>query len=163
MRLATVTLALALCVLGCGPAPGGEPVQLLTGVNSCYAGGEQGGEGVLVADPEYGTRFEGRPVVWPVGFTGVRLAGGEVAVLNAEGKVIATSGRRYYMSLAPAPASMKIGAFPVAANCPYAQDFREVWDVSWLPFAILFVVVALGFGIVWRPLRTRLPWRRPFG
>ena len=37
------------------------------------------------------------PVMWPVGFTGVHV-GGEVEVLDAAGKVVATTGREYYIS-----------------------------------------------------------------
>jgi hypothetical protein len=133
MRPAITTLALALWLLGCGlAAPRGEPVDLLTGVDSCYAGGQQGVEGPLVADPEYGTRLNGKPVMWPVGFTGVRLVGGEVAVLDTGGKVVVTTGRRYYLSYGPEPhiaanhqLMERVGAFPAGANC-YSWDVREV-------------------------------------
>lgn len=123
-------LALAVCLFGC--APSGDRVELLTGVDSCYAGGEQGTDGQLVADPEYGTRFNGKPVMWPLGFTGVRLVGGEVAVLNHEGRHIATTGRTYHISYAPVGNPEKhqlmesIEAFPAAASCGYAWDFHEV-------------------------------------
>ena len=74
----------------------------------------------------YRTRFNGMPVIWPFGFTGVRLVGGEVAVLDDAGNVIATTGKEY--GIAPAPASggemrrlvETIGAYPAAANCGYA-------------------------------------------
>jgi hypothetical protein len=69
MRRLITTLALALLVLGCGPeSPEGEPVDLLTGVDGCYAGGEGGVPAVLLVHPEYGTSLRGRPVMWPVGF-----------------------------------------------------------------------------------------------
>jgi len=41
---------------------------------------------------------DGRSIVsvtWPSGFTHLRLAGGEVAVLDPHGNVVATTGRRY--------------------------------------------------------------------
>lgn len=124
---------LALGLLGCGSkAPPGEPVPLLLGVDGCYAGGEQGMAAQLVASPEYGTRFGDRPVMWPVGFTGVRLKGGEVAVIDDKGKVVATTGRRYFMSYAPvykaenAQLMERTEAFPAAANCGYPWDLKEL-------------------------------------
>jgi hypothetical protein len=69
--------------------------------------------------------------MWPVGFTGVRLVDGEVAVLDDEGEHIATTGRKYHISYAPVGGEKlqlmeSIGAFPAAANCGYAWDFYEV-------------------------------------
>jgi hypothetical protein len=123
MRRLTTTLALGLCLLGCGS---GAPVQLLTGPLMCYAGGEQGSAGSLVADPEYGTRFNGKPVMWPEGFTGVRT-GGKVEVLGPAGNTVATTGRRYYISFAYVPHELieKTGAYPAAANCGYPWDFVD--------------------------------------
>lgn len=128
MRLATTTLALASCLLGC-QLVAHEPVRLLTGVNGCYAGGETGMKGRLVVDRDYGTRFNAVPVMWPVGFTAVRV-GSEVEVLDTAGKVIATTGREYYISRgyvsSPEGARLEsIGAFPAAANCGYPWDFVE--------------------------------------
>jgi len=114
-----------MSLAGCGPF--GEPVALLTGVypDMCYAGGETGATGPLVIDPTYGTSFDGRPVMWPVGFTGRRV-GGQVEVLDAQGNVKATTGRTYHISIAPAPESASsINAFPAAANCGYAWDFID--------------------------------------
>ena len=70
-------------------------IELLTGVDACYAGGQQPTyAGVLVADPQYGTRIDGKgPVVWPSGYTGSRLAGGQIAVLDCSGNVVATDGQ----------------------------------------------------------------------
>ena len=83
-----------------------EPISLLThdlrGCIDMWAV-----EGLLVADPEHGTaikqellnesRSNGRvlTVMWPSGFTGLRLVGGEVAVLDLAGHVVATTGRTY--------------------------------------------------------------------
>ncbi len=126
-RIAAVaaTLALALWLLGCGTArPLGEPVPLLTGVDACYAGGETGVRGQLLADAGWGTTFNGQPVMWPVGFSGVRDRG-EVVVLNAEGDVVATTGRTYFIKRAPVyapePARLmaRIGAYPASADCGY--------------------------------------------
>jgi hypothetical protein len=132
-RRATAVV-LALLLLGC--APSGEPVRLLTGVDpdACYAGGETGMRATLLADPDYGTSFNGRPVMWPVGFTAVRV-GGEVLVLGG-GRVVATTGRDYYISIAPvyAPESQhlmeRVDAFPAAAKCPYPWDFVDCGSPS---------------------------------
>ena len=109
------TLALAWCLLGCGPVslqppPSGEPVELLTYDDRCH---DQAAEGMLVPHRRHGTDISvlpsdiaddwpsGKaglsdvPVQWPRGFTGVRLAGGEVAVLDTAGNVVATTGRNY--------------------------------------------------------------------
>jgi hypothetical protein len=55
--------------------------------------------GLLIADPGYGTAARDEhgvhPLIWPVGYTARRLAGGEVEVLNRNGAVVATTGRRY--------------------------------------------------------------------
>jgi hypothetical protein len=129
VRRLITTLALALCMLGC--AQSAEPVQLLTGVDGCWAGAESssGITGVLVADPTSGTSINGEPIMWPVGFTARRLPGGEVDVLDAEGKVLATTGRTYHLSIGAVSgkaASTDIGgAFPAAANCGYVWDFMD--------------------------------------
>ena len=109
-----------------------EPVDLLTGVEACYAGGESPTiAGRLLADPDYGTTMNDRPIMWPVGFTGVRETGGEVAVLNRAGKVVAMTGKRYALSPAPVPAGdagrllHKINAFAAAGDC-YPWDLVEI-------------------------------------
>jgi len=145
VRRVTTTLALALFLLGCGSAapvgksaapsdkpseaPQGGPVELLTGVDSCWAGGAWGSEGLLVADPEYGTRFGGKPAMWPVGYTGRRV-GSEVAVVDQAGRVVATTGRRYYFSQAHVaqPENVErmesLGAVPVG-DCGYAWSLID--------------------------------------
>jgi hypothetical protein len=55
--------------------------------------------GLLIVDPEYGTAAQNgdgtHPLIWPLGFTARRLAGGEVEVLNRYGDVVATTGKKY--------------------------------------------------------------------
>jgi len=101
MGLVSSSLALVLSLAGCGLIPGN--VKLLTGIEACYAGGEHPEfQGVLVPDLDFGTRIEGKgPVMWPVGYTGRRLAGGEVEVLDRTGSVVATTGRAYMMAPVP--------------------------------------------------------------
>ena len=125
-------VALTLCLLGCDLWA--EPVPLLTGSLSCYAGGEGGPTALLVVDPKYGTSFDGRPVMWPQGYT-ARRAWGEVVVLDATGNVKATTGRTYHISSAFAPELVPAddgsgvpeptNAFPAAADCGYAWDFID--------------------------------------
>jgi hypothetical protein len=86
---------------------------------------------VLVVDPEFGTRFNGMPVMWPSGFTGVRV-GGEVEVRDSAGNAIATTGKPYYISNAYVAWGSEthklleeIGAYPAAAACGYAWDFVD--------------------------------------
>lgn len=57
--------------------------------------------GVLIEDPTYGTalRQDGEglgvePVIWPAGFSGRRIDSG-VEVLDPNGNVVATTGKRY--------------------------------------------------------------------
>lgn len=105
MRRLTATLALQLCLLGCGSkAPPGEPVQLLTGVlpfdqDECSP--VQAAQ--LYVDPQYGASLGlpwdlavRTPVMWPPGFTGRRV-GSEVVVLDPIGNVVATTGQTYSM------------------------------------------------------------------
>jgi hypothetical protein len=113
MRRVLSTLALALCLLGCGAAALlGEPFQLVTSwepgsaesPGACRPGWWVAG--LLVFDPEYGTALkveEGdylatkgstMPVLWWPTFTGRRL-GDEVTVLGPDGNVVAMTGRRY--------------------------------------------------------------------
>jgi hypothetical protein len=123
MRRATTALALGLFVFGCGLAAtlvvrtilAGEPVGLLTGVHGCWAGAGPTVEGPLLSDPEYGTAIKAElsrgqpsdgsimPVMWPTGYTGLRLPGGEVEVLDQVGRVVATTGRRYELISGPGP------------------------------------------------------------
>jgi hypothetical protein len=85
---------LAVFVLGC--APSGEPAELLTHEDRCY---DEAVEGLLLSG-RHGTDFEsGTSIVsvrWPSGFSGVRV-GGEIAVLDLTGNVVATTGRHYWL------------------------------------------------------------------
>ena len=129
MRRLLTTLALGSCLLACQLVTG-EPVQLLTGVDSCWAGGETGVKSTLLVDPDYGTSFDGMPVMWPVGFTGLRIRS-EVRVLDKAGNLVATTGKEYFMSRGrvESPESAKLvetlRAFPAAANCPYPWDLVD--------------------------------------
>lgn len=132
MRRVTAALASVLCLLGCGSAATwGLPVELLTGVEGCYAGGQSPSyAGVLVPDPVYGTSIDGRPVMWTVGYTGMRLPSGEIVVSNTSGEVIATTGKAYAISPAPFQPGEAgrllelLNAIP-APDC-YPWDFVEV-------------------------------------
>jgi hypothetical protein len=112
MRRVTTTLALALCLLGCGLAgQAGEPFALVTSWEpgsaespACRATWWAAGE--LVLDPKHGTALKVEsgdylatkgatmPVLWWPSFTGRRL-GNEVTVLDPDGNVVATTGRTY--------------------------------------------------------------------
>jgi hypothetical protein len=123
-------IAIGFLLLGCGSGPPPDGFELLTGPLGCYAGGERGAAGTLEVDSEYGTRFNGIPVMWPAGFTGVRV-GDEVEVHDASGTAIATTGRKYYISVAYADRArdmlerLGIDAYPAAANCGYPWDFVD--------------------------------------
>lgn len=142
MREFALAVAVGLSVLGCSAAapatesgPSSQPspasVELLTGDTGCYAGGEQGGAGLLVVDPEHGTRFNGKPVLWPRGFTGARV-GSEVEVRDRAGNAVARTGQAYYISVAAVVWDSEthklveeIGAYPAAVLCEYEWDFVD--------------------------------------
>jgi hypothetical protein len=99
-------LVASLVVLGCASSP----VQpLLTGVPLAAQSGDTqigcvlgAATGALVPDAEYGTQIvvDGAsrvPVMWPPGFT-ARLDGAEVAVLDTDGYLVATTGERYRLT-----------------------------------------------------------------
>jgi hypothetical protein len=115
---------LALFLLGCSAAqvrPSGEPVSLTKhGADFCP---NQSVEGSLLADvklqshrtgasennstvievwpldtvvwPSFGDKARFEAVWWPMDFAGVRLAGGEVAVVDGAGNLVAVTGRKY--------------------------------------------------------------------
>jgi hypothetical protein len=100
------TLALALCLVGCGGLlPHGDPVRLITAPHPvCFAADAAG---LLVVDPTDGTAIigDGHPnmlvggdlpvtVAWPPGFT-ARWSGSEVEVLDPQGNVVGMTGRSY--------------------------------------------------------------------
>ena len=113
MRRAVTTLALALCLVGCGwlPPPG-EPFELATSwepgsaeaPGACCPGWWVAG--LLVVDPTHGTDIKVEsgdyfatkgttmPVLWWPTFTGRRF-GNEVSVLDPHGNVVAKTGQRY--------------------------------------------------------------------
>ena len=57
-------------------------------------------------------------------------------MLNARGAVIATTGRDYYISIAAVVDPERrglmesTGAYPAAAECPYAHDFIDCTAVA---------------------------------
>jgi hypothetical protein len=135
MRSTATSLVIALVVLGCDSTyPASEQVGLLTGVQSCYAGGQSPTNGgLLVPDPQFGTRFDGQgPVMWPVGYTARRLRTGEIAVLNTSGGLVATTGKRYRYSPVPEQPGeagrvmARVGAIPVCDSYPW--DLEEAWS-----------------------------------
>jgi hypothetical protein len=104
IRVGSVILAVATWLSACGS----DSVPLLTGTgpfagddHTCYL---NYAVGMLSADPVYGTaitqEFEDgtppfrTPVMWWPGFTG-HPVGSEIEVRDAEGKVVAVTGRRY--------------------------------------------------------------------
>jgi hypothetical protein len=97
MRWITATLALAVSVLGCG-LPGAQ-VPLIT-VRTGPVGGCVLMYQVVdvIADPTSGTAIKGsgEPLRWPNGYT-ARRSWFEVEVLDADGKVVLTTGSRYWM------------------------------------------------------------------
>jgi len=132
MRSIAKAFVIALLALGCESSyPASEQVELLTGVEACYAGGQSPiNSGLLIPDPQYGTRFDGQgPVMWPVGYTARRLRTGEIAVLNTSGRVVATTGKRYRYSDVPehpgeaGRVMERTGAIPVCDSYPW--DLEE--------------------------------------
>lgn len=105
-RRATPIVALALCLLGCDSVVlPWDRVQLLTDVADKYTTNADGTlhvecglmptTGDLIADPTSGTAYkDGTPAMWLPGYTGRRV-GSEVEVLDRDGKVVATTGKRY--------------------------------------------------------------------
>ena len=112
------SFVLAVILAACAPAP----IKLLT-----YE--QQGcqtvpGVGRLVPDRTYGTsvvwerggapRLGGPvPVAWPVGFSG-RQDGDEIQVVAPDGRVVATTGRRYEFS----GGGIQVGDVLAFASCP---------------------------------------------
>ena len=137
MRQVIAGVAVAIVLLG-WMQPWKPAVHLLTGANphACYAGGEPGGTGPLLPDAQFGTSFDGQPVMWPDGFS-ARRAGDQVEVLNSFRLVVATTGRVYHISTAPldpGEAEPTFGAFPAAALCSYPYDFVDCGPIAH-PFA----------------------------
>jgi hypothetical protein len=113
MRLGAIVLALPVLLASCSlhrePAPSGEPVELSPYAGSCadsWVEGSlrhrrEGGIDIVFSSLDTVDWPEGVgeqnivSVQWPVGFTGVRLAGGQVAVVDASGNVAAMTGTKY--------------------------------------------------------------------
>ena len=117
-------LAVVAVLAACSPVtPSGEPVVLYTHPGDCYDH-FQWVEGKLLPDPGAGTDIDVTaitdptdpsltvdgvawgssgntspprivPLQWPVGFTGVRLAEGQIAVVDPTGNLVALTGHTY--------------------------------------------------------------------
>lgn len=117
MRRVTTIVALALCLIGCeavAPLPA-EPFELshsrgpADGRNGgCSLGWWTGGllvidgdrgTSVIVDSGDFATVAAQLGVLWWPQFTGRRV-GNEVEVLDPDGKVVATTGRRYRIEAA---------------------------------------------------------------
>ena len=126
MRYAVIALLVGgVLIAGCGL---GDRVELLTGGNgACYAGGGEGTPGRLVAEGEYGTTYNGQPVMWPDGYIG-RRAGAEVEVLDADGDVRATTGRFYRIMPTPdlSEEAERAGAIGASVDCGYPWYFVDL-------------------------------------
>ncbi len=95
----TAVLALALGLAGCGLlTPRGEQVPLITVETQacCYL---MYSVVDVVADPTFGTAIKGSgaPLRWPTGYTAWR-AGTEVEIRDPAGRVVLTTGGRYWTS-----------------------------------------------------------------
>jgi hypothetical protein len=127
---------LAAAVFGCGSSPGpslGEPIHLVTGSpiggRGCFTFAAQG---MLVVDQTYGVAIvvangpgpSTRAIVaWRPGFTGRRV-GPEVAVVNPDGQVVATTGRSYRIAGGYVD-NMSTPGLPVATSAFWACDFVD--------------------------------------
>jgi hypothetical protein len=96
MRRVIAALALGLCLLGCAPS---VPLRIdnAASAEDCCLLSFMVID--VVADPTFGTvnKADGAPLTWPPGYTG-RWAGSEVEVLDPAGKVVLTTGGRYWLS-----------------------------------------------------------------
>jgi hypothetical protein len=134
---AITAVVLALSLSACGLAgPSGEPVQLLTydgAGDSCYT---NAAPRLLVADPQAGTAVLDSPdsdgprtrVAWPSGSVGRRV-GSEVAVYSGSGKLVATTGKYWFMAETPGDYSDPTQAFKIGC----ADRALDWWDPSASP------------------------------
>ena len=97
MKRLAASVALVLSLIGCGPLSGGLPSGgLLTYDGPCHL---MNIRGRLEVDDTYVTAIvqpdgDRTIVAWPVGYTS-RPNGSEVDVLNAQGRVVVTTGNDY--------------------------------------------------------------------
>ncbi len=120
MRRITATLALALCVLGCGPTGEQVPLTTLEGQTCCLLSYEVVD---LVAHPTHGVVSKGsdQPYRWQAGYTAWRV-GSEVEVRDASGWVVLRTPGRFRIvptwpdwavgEIAPCP-SCELGGGPL--------------------------------------------------
>jgi len=109
-------LALGLLLLGCGRSAPLRVDKEASAQNCCllsYVVID------VVADPTFGTvnKAGGEPLTWPSGFTG-RWAGSEVEVVDTAGRVVLTTGGRYWLSpLYPPWDRFVVGEVRPCADC----------------------------------------------
>jgi hypothetical protein len=99
MRGITSSVALAVCLLGCGGVLRQQVPLITVDVlvpDSCWLLYRVVD---VIADPTFGTvvKGDGSPLKWPTGFTAWR-AGSEVEVRDPAGNVVLTTGGRYRIS-----------------------------------------------------------------
>jgi hypothetical protein len=112
-RPVAATLALALCVLGCGPAGEQVPLVTLEGQACCllsYAVVD------VVAHPTDGVIALGsvQPLRWRAGYTAWRV-GNEVEVRDPGGKVVLRTPGRYRIT--PTSPDWAVGEIEPCSNC----------------------------------------------
>ena len=129
IRVVTL-LALSLGLLGCAPgAPRDEPVPLLTVETQTRFGFcvlDAFYVSDVIADPTSGVPTDaatGESFAWPKGFT-ARRAGSEVEVIDAAGKVVLMTGRRY--RVCPSVDDTKVGSGQMARSNGGAWVIGEV-------------------------------------
>ena len=113
MRRATTVVSLALCLIGCGavspfPPEVFELAHSREPSTACSLGWWTEGQlvvdgnhgtSILVEGGDFGSKGATLQVLWWPEFTGRRV-GNEVEILDPDGKVVATTGRRYRIEAA---------------------------------------------------------------
>jgi hypothetical protein len=165
---ALLALVLSIGLLGCGPTGERVPLQItdlhIVG-EGCYT---LGSEIRLVADAERGTVARelerttgGSPIAWPSGYTGWRV-GSEIEVRDPNGRLVAVTGRTYFLSLAIQVPSeddvdVRTGEGPgmrPAQNVATADCLRETnvqvptAATGWLLFTLMFAGLVVGAALV---------------
>ncbi|HET9852984.1 MAG TPA: hypothetical protein VFP56_10815 [Candidatus Limnocylindrales bacterium] len=115
MRQVTITLGLALSLLGCAGTGGQVRLTTVENQTCCWLSYSVVD---VVADPTSGTpinKANGQPFVWAAGFTAWRVSG-ETEVRDAAGKVVLRTGGRYWTS--PTMPDWAIGE---VKTCPFCE------------------------------------------
>jgi hypothetical protein len=137
--IAAIGSLLLLAGCGSGAAPPGDPVALTTyegDGSGCYLNAEPF---LLVPDAETGVAMAASPVggsppgsatrwpvAWPSGYVGRRV-GEEVAVYSSSGRLVATTGKYWYMA-ATGNADSNPWTRPFDVGC--TADGLTEWDPS---------------------------------